>query len=796
MKPLDQQSNTTLDTFSDYSKVPFQVLIIEDNPLARGVLIQFLKEHFPSCTIKQATSLTEAKAVLRESKLDIILADYYLDDGEISELGEYFDQLAVIVISSSVQPTDIINVIKSGAFDYHVKDGDYLYLKALPLTIHNALRYQLNRQQLEASLLQYNELVNTTNDLIQSIDAEGKIIYANRAWEKRLGVKYDGPKPIYIKDIIHPNSIAYCNEIFGKIIGGTKVGEIEMSFIGADSEEIIVKGSINPRYENGNLVSTRGIFHEITDLRQKEKDLAESKQFIEGVLENIPEVIYSLDEDLKLLFLSRKGLDLYNWTEENFRSVNYFMLPYLLPEDTPLYMDMLNRGRKGESYSEEFRIIDKQGSIHWIQDSGGPVFDDHGNFLRLDGSLYDITGRKENEKDLEKLSLVANKTDSYVIILSANKKIEWVNASFTRVSEYRTIEVIGKSLSAIFENKVEEKIDQASPYHTAAERQQEEWIVTKEGQRKCLSFQATPIFDENGAFEKAIIIGMDVTSRIEAQKKINEQNEQLQLIKKQLENSNEQLQEFNIQLEKKVEERTHELIVVNDRLVDAAAELDNFYYRTSHNLRGPIARILGLVNLGKIESQDEIAQQYFEMMRDAAKQMDFMLENIQLINQINNSDPADTEAINLHNFFDSIVSMYNVEAGPAEVMIKAPVEPVIISAYLLQQAVAPTIKNAFDHYEHDSNRESLKLNIEAHIEGNQLIFSIANSGSTIEPTLSEQIFNMFFVNSAVHKGDGLGLFIAKRAIEKLGGSIKLDQNSLELHPDKPRFLYQIPLHST
>lgn len=793
MNFLGKQNQMALDPVSDFSTVPFQVLMIEDNPLSSRILNQFLKEHFPSCTITMAGSLTEARRVLQESKLDIVLADYYLDDGEISELSGFFDQLAVIVISSSVHPDDIINVIKNGAFDYLVKDKDYNYLEALPLTIHNALRYQNNKQLLEASLLQYNELVNTTSDLIQSIDNEGKIIYANKAWEKRLGLKYNGTKPIYIKDIVHPNSIQFCNELFGNLKKGVRVGEIELSFIGADKDEVILKGNINPRYENGKLISTRGIFHEITDLRQKEKDLAESKQFIEGVLENIPEVIYSLDEDLKLLFLSRKGLDLYNWTEDNFRSVNYFLLPYILPEDTPLYMDMLNRGRKGEAYSEEFRIIDRHGSVHWIQDSGGPVFDEDGNFLRLDGSLYDITGHKENEKDLEKLSLVANKTDSYVIILSGNKTIEWVNASFNRLSGYKTIDVIGKSPSEIFENDVEAGIEELSLGQSPAERQHEEWILTKDGQRKCLSFQSTPIFDEGGHFEKAIIIGMDITSKIETQKKINEQNEQLQQIKKELERSNKQLQEFNTQLEKKVEERTSELTVLNERLTYAVEELDNFYYRTSHNLRGPIARILGLVNLGKIESNDDMANQYFDLMRESANQMDNMLETIQHINQINNTNPKDAANINLKNFFETITKKFQSPSTPCTVEIHCTDQPVNVNLYLLQQAVSPVVKNAFDHYENDFNREPLLLKASAWVENNILSISISNSGSSLDPTLSEQIFNMFFVNSAVHQGDGLGLYIAKRAVEKLNGQVFLDLSATESHPPEPRFNYQIPL---
>ena len=134
---------------------------------------------------------------------------------------------------------------------------------------------------------------------------------------------------------------------------------------------------------------------------------------------------------------------------------------------------------------------------------------------------------KKNNMELEKLSLVATKTDNYVIISDKEDKIEWVNDGFTRLTGYSLDEVIGKKPAEILRGEltdktkakiIDEKINLKKPYTD------EILNYNKTGEPIWMFLSVTPVLNEIGEVTRYITLGSDITERKEAEEtlKINE----------------------------------------------------------------------------------------------------------------------------------------------------------------------------------------------------------------------------------------------------------------------------------
>jgi PAS domain S-box-containing protein len=101
--------------------------------------------------------------------------------------------------------------------------------------------------------------------------------------------------------------------------------------------------------------------------------------------------------------------------------------------------------RDGGLYHDEYRFQAKGGHYVWIRDRGVMSKDSEDGTITVDGVMQDISAKKEADEVIELLALVAEKTNNIVILADQYGRIEWVNKSFTDVTEYELPEVKGRS---------------------------------------------------------------------------------------------------------------------------------------------------------------------------------------------------------------------------------------------------------------------------------------------------------------------------------------------------------------
>jgi len=145
----------------------------------------------------------------------------------------------------------------------------------------------------------------------------------------------------------------------------------------------------------------------ITERRQMEKELRESKEKYETLIKNIPVTIYSAlpDETATMVFISDRWRDWTGYSPQDFYRDRRAWPKSVHPEDlaraTRAYVDAY---QKKKEYVFEYRIVHKNtGQVYYVRDHGIPIKDEEGNVIRFDGIITNITEHKQLEAEKAEL---------------------------------------------------------------------------------------------------------------------------------------------------------------------------------------------------------------------------------------------------------------------------------------------------------------------------------------------------------------------------------------------------------
>jgi signal transduction histidine kinase len=247
------------------------------------------------------------------------------------------------------------------------------------------------------------------------------------------------------------------------------------------------------------------------------------------------------------------------------------------------------------------------------------------------------------------------------------------------------------------------------------------------------------------------------------------------------------LLEFNENLEVKVLERTkalHEEIVTrkeaefklkktNQELSKRNAELDNFVYSVSHDLRAPIASVLGLINLAKRDKDVAMKDTYLEMIHASALQQDHFIKEI--LDQSRNARlDVKREEVMFKPIVDETFSQLRCMAPTdknLETIISIRQEkPFYCDRWRLKVILSNIISNAIRY--RNGRDPVIKVDIDVTEAGADM--RIEDNGKGIAREHLKNVYRMFYRATDDGAGSGLGLYIVKEAVDKLNGSITID----------------------
>jgi|GEM_PF-4643816 len=254
-------------------------------------------------------------------------------------------------------------------------------------------------------------------------------------------------------------------------------------------------------------------------------------------------------------------------------------------------------------------------------------------------------------------------------------------------------------------------------------------------------------------------------------------NETLQHQNKMIETQREILTKMNHTLEKTVQERTFELKGTVDNLLQQNQDLQQFSYILSHNLRSPIVRIKGLVDVFNRENMnDPLNLTLLGYLHESAENLDAIIRDLSQIISIRKNLNTIKEKIDLSDLFEQVInSLINeIEDAHAQIFVdfSRQYKTFSVKSYL-HSIVYNLISNAIKYR---SPERALVICITTDTIDSYTCLTIQDNGLGIDTrtTSIQQIFGFYKRLHSHVDGKGLGLYLVKTQVASLQGKIEVE----------------------
>ncbi|MCG9881411.1 MAG: PAS domain S-box protein, partial [Bacteroidia bacterium] len=393
-------------------------------------------------------------------------------------------------------------------------------------------------------------------------------------------------------------------------------------------------------------------------------------------------------------------------------------------------------------FDTQFKIIQKTGDIKTIKSKGFVNYDHSGKPISMMGVNWDVTETAEATEKLGKSEqlfrqIVETSQDGIWLHDGTNKTI-FVNPRFTQIFGYTAEEMpylnINDLIDPAFHNLVKEKTESRRKGNADT---YELLCIRKTGQKIWIQVSASPILDKEGMYSGSLAMLSDISER-----------------KKE-------------ELEK--EKITQDLIQRNKNM-------EQFSYIVSHNLRAPLANIMGCAELIKndILEQEEL-NKIIDGIVCSAYKLDEVIKDLNQILQIKNPLIEKREKVNLHEIVKEIKqSIYNVMASH-KVTLKTDfkdIEDLNSVRRYIYSIFYNLIQNSIK-YQNPKVNPVIEIKSKQIEKGIKITFK--DNGSGID--LQKEAHNIFGLYKRFHQdieGKGIGLFMVKTQVETIGGSIDIN----------------------
>jgi signal transduction histidine kinase len=251
-------------------------------------------------------------------------------------------------------------------------------------------------------------------------------------------------------------------------------------------------------------------------------------------------------------------------------------------------------------------------------------------------------------------------------------------------------------------------------------------------------------------------------------------NVELLKAREELNEANNELKIVNLHLENLVLARTQTLENTNLELQKALGDLDRFLYSSYHDIKGPIARLRGLINVFQHEKNPEKLAEYSDYFLSTVKEMESLIEKLNRVNSLNQKSPKNQQ-LNVANSLKHFAKLYMNEK--IEISTQTPAELSFASDEGILSLILESLLDNCVRYK-AANREN-RIRLSALQTTFGVEFMIEDNGDGIPANVLPQVFEMFFRGHVRATGHGLGLYLVKKALEKLGGNIKIESQENE-----------------
>lgn len=592
-------------------------------------------------------------------------------------------------------------------------------------------------RELKESNTRYELVSKATSDAIYDWDINSNLVQWGKTFYALFEYSPDNFKPTIeaFFDKIHPQDRDFIKESLTRgIEGKDNRWREEYRFKKADgSYAIVIERGFILRDKEGKAFRMVGAMQDVTERRKLEGLLDEATR-----LANIGS--FEIDCEKGTLYWSAVTKKIHGVPLDYNPTLEKGIYFYKEGESRTAMNNAYRRAYKDNiSYDLELQLVTAEGEERWVRKIGKPTFV-NGKCIRINGSFQDITYLKmsemqaleaseEKEKVLESIGDAFWMVDNNWIVTYWNKHAEDVlNCPRDKVMGRNLWEVFSDAQGTDFET-----------YYLKAVKEQtiENFEAYFERVEKWLEVAAYP--SPNGLS----VYFRDVTERKKSELQIKELNKNLK--------------------------------IYTEELVEANKGLEQFSFIVSHNLRSPVANIIGLADLiNTNDYPEEVRNKFLQALFENVKRLDTVISDLNTILQVKVEMDAKKETVILDDLVWDIKSSIQNLIEKEEVRIETNFE--VTSLHTVQSYLYSIFYNLISNsikYRKPDIFPQIKISSKIRDGATVITFEDNGLGIDLEKK-GDQVFGLYRKFHDHVEGKGMGLFLVRTQVELLGGKISIE----------------------
>ncbi len=540
----------------------------------------------------------------------------------------------------------------------------------------------------------------------QSLNSDGEILSVNDAWLDILGYDREEVEGRWFGAFLANGSVDVFESRFPEFKSAGRVSNVEFEMQSADGEIIVVSFDGRIQYDDdGAFVRTHCQFSEITERKERERELDETNTVLRTLVENMPMGVLVEDANRDILTVNERLLDVFEapLTTDDLIGRDCDAAAENLKElfaDPEEFLNGIDRriANRERVLNEELPLAD-----------GRILERDYIPYTLPDGEAFlwlyrDITERKERERELERRAAYLEQSSDVISVMDRQGEVKYQSAATERVTNFSPADVIGDSgFEHVHPDDLEQFEEEFLPFVSQpnTEVQAELRVQTKDGDWRWIEVRGVNKLDD------PVIDGLLFSSRDITERK----------------------------------EREEALQRERDRL-------DQFASVVSHDLRNPLNVAQGRIRLAQEECETEHLDAAAKGVNRSLDLIDDMLELARAGQEVSETEPVAVATL-------ADVCWNTVETADAEIRVDLE-STVRADRSRLHQLVENLFRNAIEH-----GGEDVTIKIGALPEG----FYVEDDGEGIPAENRESVFAAGY--STDSEGTGFGLAMVKRIAQAM-----------------------------
>jgi PAS domain S-box-containing protein len=388
-----------------------RVLHVDDEPDFADLAATFLEREDDRISVETAASASDAEDTLEERRFDCVVSDYEMPGRNGIEFLESVrsesPELPFILFTGKGSEEVASDAISAGVTDYLQKEGGTDQYAVLANRITNAVEHNRSRRMVERSERRLREIIDSLPHFLYVVDEEGTYLLANEALAEFHDTTVEAIEGAHVSEVLGEPVAEEFLDNLEKVFdsdGETLFPEIEVA--DPDGDVHVFEPRLLPyEFGAGDTRSALGIAAEVTERKERERELERVRDRMELALEHTNAIIFEIDLETGAVMRHGTYERFFEHAPEELPTWQDHCEGIVHPDDREafrrLHREMIDGDRT--SGDIEYRTDPPDGEGSWIE-AHVHVMDEaetEAEHRRALGISRDVTDRKERERELE-----------------------------------------------------------------------------------------------------------------------------------------------------------------------------------------------------------------------------------------------------------------------------------------------------------------------------------------------------------------------------------------------------------